>query len=239
MLLRLHMKPAREIENELRKHASSSKAKLLQGFFKTGPGEYGEGDLFLGVMVPDSRIVVNHFKHASLKTIADLLNSKYHEVRLTALLILVDKFRSAGLPEQKEIFDFYLNFTSRINNWDLVDLSAKHIVGGYLLNRPRTQLIKLARSKNIWERRIAILATFAFIPHHQFEDSFKLANFLLHDEHDLIHKAVGWMLREVGKKSKPALVKFLKPRYQKMPRTMFRYAIERFPESERQAYLKS
>ncbi len=216
-------------------------AQILQRFFKTGPGEYGEGDIFLGIKVPQQRQVVKKcYKDLPLSEIPKILRTKVHEYRLAALLILVAKFnvKDIGAAEKKKIYDLYLKNMAFINNWDLVDLSAPNIVGVYLLDKPREILYKLAKSKDLWERRIAILATFTFIRDNDFKDTLRIAKTLLHDEHDLIHKAVGWMLREVGKRDQDAEEKFLRAHYQVMPRTMLRYAIERFEEKKRKYYMK-
>jgi 3-methyladenine DNA glycosylase AlkD len=225
-----------EIRKEIRSKADPQKAKVLQGFFKTGKGEYGEGDIFLGLVVPESRKIASMFKEMSLNDIEVLLQSKIHEERLIALLILVQKFEKEE-KSQKDIYNFYLNSTKYINNWDLVDLSAEKIIGPYLLNRSKSVLYKLAKSKNIWERRISVLTTFHFIKNNNFDDTLKVAAILIKDNHDLIHKAVGWMLREVGKRDLNVEEEFLKLNYKKMPRTILRYAIEKFPENKRKAYL--
>jgi 3-methyladenine DNA glycosylase AlkD len=229
----------KKVKAALREHANPEKAEILQRFFKTGPGQYGEGDVFLGVMMPQQRTVVRKFwKETSFEDVGDLLASKIHDERNVGSLILVEKFKKGG---GKEIYDFYMDNLRGINNWDLVDLSAPHIVGGYLLDKKneRKILYKLVKSDNLWERRIAVLATFAFIRAGDFGDTLKIAEKLLGDGHDLIHKAVGWMLREVGKKDLAVLEKFLQEggRYKKMPRTMLRYAIERFEEGLRKKYL--
>ena len=222
------------LKKELKSKSSLKRAKILQRFFKTGPGEYGEGDVFLGVQVGGSREVAKKYRTLLLKDVQKLLHSKIHEERTVALFILVYKYDK----EKKKIFNFYLNNTKYINNWDLVDMSAHKIVGEYLADKSKKILSKLAKSKNLWERRIAIMSTFHFIKNNKFEQTLKISKMLLRDEHDLIHKAVGWMLREIGKRDVGAEEKFLKRYYQKMPRTMLRYAIERFPEKKRQAYLK-
>lgn len=246
-----------KIRNDLQRLADDNKAAILQRFFKTKKGEYGEGDIFLGVMVPDIRKVAKKHKEAALAEIKDGLYSKFHEERLCALLILVARFTktSSGTPfplsgvpnrsksapklvSKKEIFDFYLKNIKQVNNWDLVDLTAPKIVGEYLVDKSRAILYKLAKSKNLWERRVAIISTFAFIRRQDFADTLKISEILLQDKHDLIHKAVGWALREVGKKSLITEEKFLKKYYQKMPRTMLRYAIEKFPEGKRLWYLR-
>lgn len=214
----------------------------LSRFFRTGPGQYGEGDMFLGIKVPVTRAVVNaEWKGCTLADVGRLLPSVYHEIRLCALLILVKLYRQARKDPgmQGRIVDFYLSNTAQINNWDLVDLSCYEIVGPWLLDKDRTVLYDLARNgKTIWEQRIAVVSCMAFIRQGQVDDCFAIADILLHHEHDLIHKAVGWLLREAGKKDGQALRRFLASRYRTMPRTMLRYAIEKFPEEERQKYLK-
>lgn len=226
------------IQSRLKEMASPKDAKVLQSFFKTGPGEYGEGDAFIGIRVPVIRRWVKELKGVDEKTVLELLTSPIHEARLLALFILVRQFEDGTVADRARIYRIYLAHTGSINNWDLVDLSAPGIVGGYLLERSRRPLYQLAKSESLWERRIAILATFAFIRRNDFTDSLSIADRLLRDRHDLIHKAVGWMLREVGKRDQPALEAFLAPRCRVMPRTMLRYAIERFPEARRQQYLK-
>lgn len=225
------------LRKELRACVDPKRAKILVGFFKTGKGEYGEGDVFLGVTVPETRKIAIKYRDLSLADIAKLIRSKLHEERLLALLILVYKFEQDGGQGRKKIFDFYLNNTKYINNWDLVDLTAPKIVGVYLMNKPRKILYKLARSDSVWERRIAILATYAFIKSGEFKDTLAISKILLNDSHDLIHKAVGWMLREVGKQSQTIEEQFLKKHHKTMPRTMLRYAIERFPKRLRSMYL--
>lgn len=227
-----------EVKKELRKNASSDKVKVLARFFKTGKGEYGEGDVFLGVTVPKIRLVSKKFSNLSLVDLRRLIRSKIHEERLLALLILVSKFQKAGGKERRKIFDFYLSHTVFVNNWDLVDLSAEHIIGAYLDGKEKSILVRLARSKNIWERRIAMLSTFHYIKQGDPIETFKIAEILINDKHDLIQKGVGWMLREVGKKcSQSAEEEFLKKHYKRMPRVMLRYAIERFDEGLRKRYL--
>jgi len=228
----------KKLEKELKKEANKKQAKLLQGFFKTGKGEYGEGDVFLGIKVPVQRKIAKLFLNLSLRDLQSLLNSKIHEKRLISLFILIYKYNQADELRKKQIFEFYLKNARQVNNWDLVDLSAPNISGDYLLNKDRRILYKLARSKNLWERRISILSTFAFIRDNDFSDSLKISEILLKDRHDLIHKAVGWMLRELGKRNQPILEIFLKKHYKNMPRTMLRYSIERFEETKRQKYLK-
>jgi 3-methyladenine DNA glycosylase AlkD len=227
-----------QLKKDLKKLANPEKAKLLQGYFKTGKGEYGEGDVFLGVTVPISRKIAIKFKSLTFLEITKLLQSKIHEERLIALLILVQKFSKADDKTKKEIYEFYLKNTKYINNWDLVDLSSHEIVGGYLINKNADILRKLAKSKNLWEKRIACISTFEFIRNNRLDVSLELAEMLLKDKHDLMHKAVGWMLREIGKRDLKTEIEFLNKHYKKMPRTMLRYAIEKFPEKQRLAYLK-
>lgn len=226
------------IREKLQKLSNKKKAKVLQGFFKTGPGEYGEGDIFLGITVPVLRKVSKEHADISLRETVQLLKSSVHEERLLSLFMLVYAFAKGEAAVQKKIYSLYLRNSKYINNWDLVDLTAPNIVGAYLLDKSRKPLYALAQSDNIWKRRIAMLATFQFIKQQDFNDALRIARILLRDEHDLIHKAVGWMLREVGKRSQPVEEQFLKQHYKKMPRTMLRYAIERFPEERRKQYLK-
>lgn len=228
----------KKIKFDLQKYSDKKKAKILQRFFKTGPGEYAEGDIFLGITVPTLRILSKQYQSLSLNETFQLLKSRIHEERLLSLLILILKYRKVDLSKKEKIYKAYLNHSKYINNWDLVDVSAKHIIGHFLKDKDRTPLYKLTRSDSLWERRIAILSTFHFIENNDFEDTLKIAEILISDPHDLIHKAVGWMLREVGKKDRDSEERFLKKYYTAMPRTMLRYAVERFPESKRQAYLK-
>jgi len=221
----------------LRKLANKKKAKILQRFFKSGPGEYGEGDKFWGITVPAIRQTARGYIDLPLTEVRKLLGSPMHEARLLGLLTLVLRFSKLFPAEQKKVFCFYLKMTARINNWDLVDLSAPSIAGEYLADKDRAVLLRLARSKSLWERRIAIVATHAFIRRHDFGFTFKIARLLLADEQDLIHKAAGWMLREVGKRDPAALERFLRSYSRVMPRTMLRYAIERFSEAKRKRYL--
>jgi 3-methyladenine DNA glycosylase AlkD len=226
------------IRARLRSHAVPGNVDILQRFFKTGPGEYGEGDVFIGVKVPGVRAVCRECRGVPLDVVLELLRSRVHEERSLALLMLVDAFERGADPVRKQIYDLYLANTRYINNWDLVDASAPQIVGGWLAARSRAPLKRLARSSSLWERRIAIVATFAFIRRGETEETFRIAEILLADRHDLIHKAVGWMLREVGKRDAARLRQFLARHYAAMPRTMLRYAIERFPEAERKRYLR-
>ncbi len=214
------------------------KAKILQGFFKTGKGEYGEGDIFLGLTVPQTRSVAKKYKHLELPEVKELLLSRIHEHRLAALLVLVEQFSHADDRGKKCIYDFYIKHASRVNNWDLVDLSAPNIAGRYLADKNKKALYSLAKSKNLWENRISIVATYAFIKNGSFEDTLQIAELLLADRHDLIHKAVGWMLREVGKRNQHEEEAFLQKHYKKMPRTMLRYAIERFEKKKKAFYMK-
>lgn len=227
-----------ELRQTIKKSANPAQAKILSRFFKTGKGEYGEGDEFLGIKVPISRSIAKQFKDLALTEIQELLNSPIHEERLIALFILIEHFKKADANSKKIIFDFYLRNTKRVNNWDLVDLSAERIIGVYLLDKDNNVLFKLARSKNLWEKRIAIMSTFHFIKNGNYETTLAIADMLLKDEHDLIHKAVGWMLREIGNRNLKVEESYLKDHYKTMPRTMLRYAIEKFPEKKRQAYLK-
>jgi 3-methyladenine DNA glycosylase AlkD len=226
------------IEKEIQKKANPKKAKLLQKFFKTGKGQYGEGDIFLGLRVPHQREIVKKFSNLSFSEIQKLLKSKFHEYRLIALLILVFQYKKSDNKNKKKIFDFYLKNTKFINNWDLVDLSAPNIVGNYLLTKNKKILYKLAKSKNLWEKRISMISTLYFIKYNQFKDTLKIAEILINDSHDLIHKAVGWCLREVGKKDKKVLDKFLTQYYRHLPRTSLRYSIEKHPEKERKKWLR-
>jgi 3-methyladenine DNA glycosylase AlkD len=224
----------KKLKQDLRSYANKEKANILQKFFKTGRGEYGEGDIFLGVAVPDVRNVIKSaFDRLSLDNVKELLKSKFHEERLAGVLILVKKYNK----DKNSIYNFYLKNSFGINNWDLVDLSAPNIVGDYLLNKDRKILYNLARSDNLWERRIAIVSTFTLIRSGQLDDTLKISKILLKDDHDLIHKAVGWMLREVGKKDVEILKEFIRKNYSDTPRTTLRYAIERFPENLRKKFL--
>ncbi|MFC1656620.1 DNA alkylation repair protein [Patescibacteria group bacterium] len=227
-----------DIEKEINSYKNAGQATALQRFFKTAKGEYGEGDIFLGIKVPIQRkIVARYWKYINLDDTKDLLNSKIHEYRLIALLILVRKYSKGDTAEKQKIYKIYLNNRKYINNWDLVDLSAPNIVGEYLLRNDRKVLYKLAKSKSLWDRRIAILSTFALIRNNDFTDSLKISKILLNDSHDLIHKAVGWMLREIGKRDQKLEESFLIKYYKTMPRTMLRYAIEKFSEKKRMYYM--
>lgn len=223
---------------QLRALASPEVAAISQRFFKTGPGEYGAGDRFLGIKVPTLRALAKQYREAGLNVIEALLVSEFHEERVFALLLLM-QFYNQGSDYYKTLaYELYLNHTNYINNWDLVDISAPHIVGHYLADKPRDRLYQLAASDSLWERRIAIIATFHFIRLNQFDDTLRLAALLCSDSHDLMHKAVGWMLREVGKRDQAIEEAFLLTRQRTLPRTLLRYAIERFPEARRQQYLR-
>jgi 3-methyladenine DNA glycosylase AlkD len=227
-----------DIETHLRRIADPATAIISQGFFKTAPGQYGAGDIFLGIKVPVLRALIKTYRGTSLDTITELLKSAFHEERLFALLLLIDFYQRGNTIEQQRAYELYLARTDRINNWDLVDVSAPHIVGHFLAERSRQPIDLFVKSDLMWERRIAIVATFHFIRRNEFDDTLRLAEQLLGDTHDLMHKATGWMLREVGKRDLAAEESFLQQHYQRMPRTMLRYAIERFPEAKRQHYLQ-
>jgi 3-methyladenine DNA glycosylase AlkD len=227
-----------KLKSDLQKKRNSKKAKILQRFFKTGKGQYGEGDIFLGITVPEQRKTAKKYLDITLKQLQELLKSKIHEYRLVALLILVEKYKKSDEKNKREIYNFYLKNTKNVNNWDLVDITAPNIVGDFLTKKDKHILYKLVRSNSLWERRIGILATFTFIKNHDYKDALLVTEILLHDDHDLIHKAVGWMLREIGKRDQKLLEEFLTKHIKKMPRTTLRYAIERFPEKKRKAYLK-
>lgn len=231
---------ANQIISELISMANTQKASLLSRFFKTGKGQYGEGDKFLGITVPQSRIIVRkYWQNTTLNDVKVLLDSPIHEVRLVALLILV-KMSDKG--DRKKIFDFYLSNVHRVNNWDLVDVSAPRIVGRFLqdwdFDEYYSIISNLAKSSNLWEKRIAIVSTLYFIINNDFKPTIKISEQLLTDPHDLIHKACGWMLREVGKKDEKVLLSFLDKYYKVMPRTMLRYSIERFSQSKKKHYMK-
>ncbi len=229
-----------QAKQALHSHANPEDALFLQRFFKTGPGEYAEGDIFIGVRVPMTRKIARQFKDLPLDLTVKLLRSSVHEERLLALVILTERMKKKeSEADKKEIYKLYLSHTEWINNWDLVDVTAEHVVGRYLYDKPRQPLYNLAASKDLWERRISIISTFYFIRKGDFEDTLRLAELHLEDSHDLMHKAVGWMLREVGKRDQPTEEDFLRKHYRVMPRTMLRYAIERFPEELRQGYSRN
>lgn len=231
---------AADVRKELQSMADLDKAAILQRFFKTGPGQYSEGDIFIGVMVPQSRQAAKKFSQLPLGEVRTLLYSRIHEERLVALLILAWRYNASNSREKEEIAKFYLDHIKHVNNWDLVDLSAPNILGAHLVDSrdSRQLLYRLAGSENVWERRIAIVSTYHFIRNGDFSDTLKIAEMLLQDRHDLIQKAVGWMLREVGKRDAAAEEAFLEKHCSVMPRTMLRYAIERLPESKRRRYNK-
>lgn len=251
------------IQQELEAYIDPVKKEYLPRFFKTGKGQYGEGDKFLGVVVPNTRLVAKQHKDEPFEVMAELLQSEWHECRLCALLMLVERFKKCDEMERKRICEFYLTQTSRINNWDLVDLSAPGIVGEYLKDKPRDVLYRLAESPLLWDQRIAVVSTWTLIKNHDFIDIIRLAEYFLahsvqrntHSSpdahsmhtnlhivgkplHDLMQKAIGWMLREMGKRDKDLLVQFLEKHCRTMPRTMLRYAIEKFPEDERREFMK-
>ncbi len=226
-----------EIRAQLRSMADAEKATQLRRFFKTGPGEYGEGDKFLGIVVPVLRRLASASPDADEDLVGELLHSEFHEERLFALLCLIAIYKKSGNARQEHLYGMYLANTDCINNWDLVDLSAPNIVGSYLEKRPRDRLYELAMSRNLWERRISIIATFHFIRLNDLADTLKIARMLLSDKEVLIHKAAGWMLREAGKRDAAALKAFLKHHAPSMPRTMLRYAIEKLPPDERTFWL--
>lgn len=235
------METANNLEKDLRaigKGRPPEDITIIGHFFKTYKGGYGEGDQFLGVKVPPTRLVCKKYAEMPLAEIEKALDSPWHEVRLAAVIIMANQTKKGGEALKKALYDLYLRRTDRINNWDIVDTSCPFVVGNYLLDKPRNILYTLARSKQLWERRIAIVSTWAFIRAGQLEDTFKIAELLLADTHDLIHKAVGWMLREAGKRDRPALVAFLNTHHKQMPRTALRYAIEHFDEPTRKKYLQ-
>ncbi len=230
------------LKRQMLSHEDPSQVEGLSRFFKSGPGQYGEGDKFLGIKVPVTRKVVKQcWKETGFKDLEECLADGYHEIRLAALLVLVEQFshEKKDLAFRKSCIDFYLAHTDRINNWDLVDLSCYPLLGEWLLDKDRSVLYDLARSgKTIWEQRIGIVSTMTFIRNGEISDTFAIADILLRHPHDLIHKAVGWLLREAGKRDKETLERWLAPRYRAMPRTMLRYAIERFPDQERKTWLE-
>lgn len=225
-----------KLRNDLKKLSSKKRASDMQRFFKTGEGEYGFGDVFIGVTMPSLRELAKNYREMSFEDLYKLLRSEIHEERMTALLIMVLNFEKEEML-QRRIYEFYLKNTKYVNNWDLVDVSADKIVGAYLIDKPKDILYKLSKSKNIWERRISIIATFYFIKQDKFEDTLNIAEELIEDENDLIQKAVGWMLREVGKRDEKSEIRFLKKHYKNMGRTSLRYSIEKFPQKSRQAYM--
>jgi 3-methyladenine DNA glycosylase AlkD len=228
-----------QIHRDIRRVSTRARARVNQRFFKTGPGEYGEGDRFLGTTLPALRVLSVKHQDMPLKALASLLKSPWHEERLLALIILVRQYSRGDRAVRNAIYKLYLGSTRFINNWDLVDVSAVHILGAHLDEGDRAVLRKLAQSRSVWERRMAVLASFYYIRNGEFEDALTIAELLLHDDHDLIHKAVGWMLREIGKRDRAVEERFLRRYAARMPRTMLRYAIERFPEPLRRRYLNA
>jgi 3-methyladenine DNA glycosylase AlkD len=226
-----------KIKKELKEKANQGKAKIFQRFFKTGKGQYGEGEIFLGITVPESRSIAKKYFKINLSELNSLLHSKIHEERLVALYILVHKFENGNDKDKKEVVEFYLKNLKWVNNWDLVDTSCYKILGNYLLKRDKKILYSLANSNNLWEKRIAIISTYYFIKNNDFTDTLKISKILLKDEHDLIHKAVGWMRREVGKRDLKTQEDFMNKNHKKMSRTTLRYAIEKFSPNKRKYYL--
>ncbi len=225
------------LERELRAAGDATRAKHVALYFKTGKGEYGEGDVFLGIAVPAMRRIALQYRALALSDLKKLLDSRIHEYRAAALEILATQYAYGDEKQREAIVDFYLQNTSRINNWDLVDASARPILGEYLKTRPRRILRTLAKSKSLWERRIAIVSTMTLVWAGELEDAMEIAEMLLDDEHDLIHKAVGWVLREAGIQDRARLIAFLEKHYERMPRTALRYAIEHFPSEQRKKML--
>jgi len=231
----------KKLKLEIKNYSSAEQAEISQKFFKTGKGEYGEGDKFIGVKVPVLRKIAKDYHHLQPPKLKELITSEIHEERMLAIIILVNQFKKTKNTAIKaKIYRFYKNNIQHVNNWDLVDISAPHIVGAHLREQSisRDILVKLAKSKNLWQRRIAVISTFDFIRHNEFEDTLKISHILLNDKEDLIHKAVGWMLREVSKRDFDIVNSFLLQHHQKMPRTMLRYAIEHYPEKQRLTFLK-
>jgi len=227
-----------DLISELKKFENKEKAKTLKKFFKTNAGEYGEGDIFLGISVPQQREIAKKYSGMSLPKIQKLLDSKIHEHRLIALLILMNKFKKADERTQGDIFNFYVKNSEKINNWDLVDISSPHIVGKFLFNKKKDILYEFAQSNNLWKKRISVVSCCYFIKQEEYNDALRIFEILLRDEHDLIHKAIGWMLREIGKRDEKVLLKFLKKHYKNLPRTTLRYAIEKFKQEKRKELLK-
>ncbi len=227
-----------QLQTDLQNLSNMYNVQILQRFFKTGPGQYGEGDLFRGIKVPQLRKLVDQYFTISLENTTRLLHSPYHEDRLCALLILVRKMKTSDENCRSSIFNAYMSNSSYVNNWDLVDLSAAHISGSYLFDKSKRPLYQFAKSKLLWERRIALLSTFHYIKKNHFEDTLAISKLLLNDKEDLIHKAVGWMLREIGKRDSQVEIEFITANYSNLPRTTLRYAIERFPEVQRKKFLK-
>jgi 3-methyladenine DNA glycosylase AlkD len=231
----------KDVRAAVRALADEERARVSMSFFRRGPGEYGEGDVFLGIRMPDLRTLVKRFAGLPFEDASMLLRSRYHEERMLALLILVRAFRRGDAAARERVHRLYIDGTRWIDSWDLVDLSAEHVVGGYLADHdpPHDLLTRFAGSASLWERRIALLATFHFIKRNEFDEAFRIVALLLDDSHDMIHKAMGWMLREIGKRDQAAEESFLRRHYARLPRTTLRYAIERFPEEVRRAYLRA
>lgn len=229
---------AKDVERELNAHENPADAEFLQGFFKTGKGQYGEGDVFIGLRVPQTRVITKKYRDLPLPEIEKLLDSPIHEHRLAAVIIMTERAKRAQEEEKKDLYDLYLRRIDRMNNWDIIDISCGHVVGGYLLDKPRDILYKLARSKVMWERRVAIISTSRFIADGDLDDTFKLAELLINDNEDLIHKASGWMLREAGKKDEARLKDFLDQHAATMPRTMLRYSLEKPHPTDKAHYMK-
>ena len=227
-----------EIRKAIKRLSNKEYAARLQKYFKTGKGEYGEGDKFLGIRVPVIRKMAKKYRDISINEAAGFIQSPYHEERMFSLLVLIGLFKRANARDQKRAYSLYLSNTKYVNKWDLVDVSAGRIVGAYLLDRDKKPIYVLARSKNIWERRISIMSTSCFIGNNGFHDTLNIAEMLLDDREDLIHKAVGWLLRETGNRNIGLEEKFLRKHCKRMPRTMLRYAVEKFPEGKRKSYLK-
>ena len=229
-----------QLTQDFQSLADSQQAQQLQRFFKTGKGQYGEGDIFLGIKVPEQRKIAKKYSSLSLKEIQELLNSKIHEYRLTGLIILTNQYKKSKKDKfkQRQIFELYLKNTQNINNWDLVDLSAPIIVGDFAQKEGTEILKQLAKSDSLWEKRIAIISTLPLIKKRNFGETLTISEMLIKDDHDLIHKAVGWMLREVGKRNQEVLEIFLSTHYKEMPRTMLRYSIEKFPEEKRKKWME-
>ncbi len=235
------MSKLKNLKKDLRKFERPEKAKVLTRFFKTGKGEYAEGDQFLGLKTDETRSVARKYSDLNYSDLKNLLESKIHEERMVAVMVLINRFKKGNLDIKKEVYEFFINNLSGINNWDLVDVSVPHIIGGYLYlaKGNRNVLYDFAKSNNLWKKRIGIMSTFYFIRNYEYQDTLRISEILLTYNHDLIHKAVGWMLREIGNRNLQAEEKFLKIYYKKMPRTMLRYAIEKFPERLRIKYLES
>lgn len=225
------------IKKELKKLADKEKAVQLARFFKTGKGQYGEGDIFIGIKVPEQRKIAKLFSDTGLSEIEKLIDDPIHECRLTALLILIEKYKKSDESEKQIIVQFYLNKTSRINNWDLVDLSSPRIIGNHYFDKDRTVLYNLVKGGSLWEQRIAVVSTYYFIKRNDFQDILNFSEMLLGHKHDLIHKATGWMLREAGKMDESVLISFLDKHYRSMPRTMLRYSLEKLNDMDKLKYM--